>query len=161
MFDDLLEANLRYQERFHDSGVPGVAARGLAVLTCIDSRIDPLAMLGLTPGDAKIVRNAGARVTSDALRSLVLATAFLGVTRIMVVAHTDCAVAGTSDESIRERLAASGLDASGWDFLATTDQAATVRADLARIADCPLIPGGVTLGGFVFDVHRGTLTPVD
>ena len=77
MFDDLLDANRRYQSEFHDSGVPGKAAKGLAVLTCIDSRIDPLAMLGLKAGDAKILRNAGARVTDDALRSLVLAANFL------------------------------------------------------------------------------------
>lgn len=161
MFDDLLAANVRYRERFHDSGVPGVASRGLAVLTCIDSRIDPLAMLGLSPGDAKIVRNAGARVTPDALRSLVLATGFLGVTRIMVVAHTDCAVVGTTDESIRARLAETGVDAAGWEFLATTDPAAAVRTDLARIAACPLIPPGVTLGGFIFDVHHGSLIRVE
>jgi carbonic anhydrase len=158
MFDDLLAANARYQEHFHDPGVPGVAARGLAVLTCIDSRIDPLAMLGLVAGDAKIVRNAGARVTPDALRSLILATNFLGVDRIIVVAHTDCAVAGTTDAAIRKRLGTEG--AASWDFLATTDQEATIRSDLKLLAACPLIPAGVTVGGFVFDVHHGALTPV-
>ena len=69
MFDDLLAANQRYRNEFHDSGMAGVAAKGLAVLTCIDSRIDPLALLGLHAGDAKIIRNAGARVTDDSLRS--------------------------------------------------------------------------------------------
>jgi carbonic anhydrase len=161
MFDDLLEANTHYRARFHDPGVPGVAGRGLAVLTCIDSRIDPLAMLGLSPGDAKIVRNAGARVTTDALRSLVLAVNFLGVVRIMVVAHTDCAVAGTTDAAIRDRLTGQGLDPTGWDFLATTDQAATLRHDLALLGACPLIPQTVGIAGFVFDVHRGSLTRVD
>ena len=73
MFDDLLEANRQYQEEFRDTGMAGRAARELAVITCIDSRIDPLRMLGLEAGDAKIIRNAGARVTDDALRSLVLA----------------------------------------------------------------------------------------
>ena len=68
MFDDVLESNRRYRAEFHDSGVEGKAAKRLAVLTCIDSRIDPLALLGLRPGDAKIIRNAGARVTDDALR---------------------------------------------------------------------------------------------
>lgn len=158
MFEDLLAANARYQEHFHDPGVPGVASRGLAVLTCIDSRIDPLAMLGLVAGDAKIVRNAGARVTPDALRSLILATNFLGVDRIVVVAHTDCAVVGTTDEVIRERLGSEV--ASSWDFLATMDQQATIRSDLKVLAACPLIPAGVTIGGFVFDVHHGALTPV-
>src|SRR6202521_6330576 len=103
MFDDLLEANRRYRTRFHDSGVEGRAARGLAVLTCIDSRIDPLAMLGLRAGDAKIIRNAGARVTDDALRSLVLAANLLGVTRVCVVQHTDCAMIGLTDDEMRAR----------------------------------------------------------
>ena len=106
MFDDLLEANRRYRTEFHDSGVEGVAAKGLAVLTCIDSRIDPLAMLGLRAGDAKIVRNAGARVTRDALRSLVLAANLLGVARVCVVQHTDCAMVGSTDEELRARIGA-------------------------------------------------------
>ena len=77
MFDDLLEANRQFQEEFRDTGMAGRAARELAVITCIDSRIDPLRMLGLQAGDAKIIRNAGARVTDDALRSLVLAANLL------------------------------------------------------------------------------------
>lgn len=162
MFDDLLEANLRYQAEFHDSGVAGVAAKGLAVLTCIDSRIDPLAMLGLKPGDAKIIRNAGARVTDDALRSLVLATNLLGAKRVCVVQHTSCAMVGVTEDEMRTRVAeASGGDASGWDFLASTDQVATLRADLARIRDCPLIPADTEIGGFVFDVHSGELRPAE
>src|SRR6185369_1133821 len=106
MFDDLLAANRRYRDEFHDSGVAGIAAKGLAVLTCIDSRIDPLAMLGLAPGDAKIIRNAGARVTPDSLRSLVLAVNLLGVKRICVVQHTDCAMARKSDDEIRAAISA-------------------------------------------------------
>src|SRR5882757_7008641 len=98
MFDDLLDANRRYRSEFHDSGVAGTAAKGLAVVTCIDSRIDPLALLGLRPGDAKIIRNAGARVTDDALRSVVIAVNLLGVNRVCVVQHTDCAMVGQTDE---------------------------------------------------------------
>src|ERR1700736_6730069 len=134
MFDDLLDANRRYMTEFHDPGVEGRAARGLAVLTCIDSRIDPLAMLGLRAGDAKIIRNAGARVTDDSLRSLVLAANLLGVTRVCVVQHTDCAMVGRTDEEIRARISSlRGVDASGWDFLASTDQMASLHDDLARI----------------------------
>jgi carbonic anhydrase len=162
MFDDILEANRRYQGEFHDSGVQGRAAKGLAVLTCIDSRIDPLAMLGLKPGDAKIIRNAGARVTDDALRSLVLAVNLLAVTRVCVVAHTDCAMVGRTDDEIRERIRAdSGRSADGWEFLATTDQPATIRADIERIVGCPLMPADLEVGGFVFDVHSGALEPLD
>lgn len=161
MFDDLLAANRQFQRGFHDTGLAGVAAKGLAVLTCIDSRIDPLAMLGLHPGDAKIIRNAGARVTDDALRSLVLAVNLLGAERVCVVQHTECAVAGSSDEEIKARVeAASGADAAGWEFLATTDQHATLRGDIARIRACPLLPDDLVVGGFVFDVHSGELVPV-
>jgi carbonic anhydrase len=162
VFDDLLEANRRYQTEFHDSGVQGKAARGLAVLTCIDSRIAPLAMLGLRPGDAKIVRNAGARVTDDALRSLVLATNLLDVSRICVVQHTDCAMVGSTEQEIRDRITGlRGVDASGWEFLTSTDQLATLRGDLERIAACPLLPPQTEVGGFVFDVHSGALIPAD
>ncbi|HXX90608.1 MAG TPA: carbonic anhydrase [Acidimicrobiales bacterium] len=162
MFDDLLEANTRYRVEFHDAGVDGRAAKGLAVLTCIDSRIDPLAMLGLRAGDAKIIRNAGARVTEDALRSLVLAVNLLGVTRVCVVQHTDCAVVGSSEEDLRNRVAAaSGVDPKGWDFLAGADPRALLAGDIVRIRSCPLLPAGLQVGAFVFDVHSGELLPAD
>ena len=93
VFDDILAANRRYAESFALAGLDPRAARALGVLTCIDSRIEPLDMLGLAPGDAKILRNAGARVTDDVLRTLVLASYLLGVDRAMVVAHTKCRMA--------------------------------------------------------------------
>lgn len=161
MFDDLLEANRRYRTEFHDSGVAGRAARALAVLTCIDSRIDPLAMLGLEAGDAKIIRNAGARVTDDSLRSLVLAANLLGVTRVCVVQHTDCAMVGPTNEELRARIGAMrGVDASGWNFLVSNDQLATLHDDIALIESCPLLPPDLGVGGFIFDVHSGELVPV-
>ena len=162
MFDDLLSANRLYQAEFHDSGLRGVAAKGLAVLTCIDSRIDPLAMLGLKAGDAKIIRNAGARVTDDALRSLVLAANLLGVTRVCVVQHTDCAVVGSTEMEIRARVSAvRGVDASGWEFLAGTDQRRILQDDIDRIKSCPLLPPDLGVAGFVFDVHSGALTQIN
>jgi len=161
MFDDLLDANQRYQAEFHDSGVLGKAARGLAVVTCIDSRIDPLAMLGLRAGDAKIIRNAGARITPDALRSLILATNLLDVTRVCVVQHTDCAMVGSTEEEMRDRIGSiRHVDAGGWEFLTSTDQLATLRADLDAIRACPLLPPGLQVGAFIFDVHTGELVPV-
>ena len=113
MFDDLLDANRRYQASFSLQGLEPRARRGLAVVTCMDSRIEPLAMLGLEPGDAKIFRNAGARVTEDVLRSLVLAVHLLGVDRICVVQHTSYAMTKYSDTEfaavVTER---AGADAS-------------------------------------------------
>ena len=162
MFDDLLAANQRYRTEFHDSGVEGTAARGLAVLTCIDSRIDPLAMLGLRAGDAKIIRNAGARVTDDSLRSLVLAANLLGVTRVCVVQHTECAMIGPTDDELRARIGAMrGVDAIDWDFLASADQLVTLRDDIALIDSCALLPPDLEVGGFIYDVHTGELVPVD
>jgi carbonic anhydrase len=161
MFDDVLAANRRYAAKFHDSGVAGSAAKGLAVLTCIDSRIDPLALLGLQAGDAKIIRNAGARVTDDALRSLVLAANLLGVNRVCVVAHTDCAMIGTTDDELRTRIGdLRSADATDWEFLSSTDQLATLHDDIARITSCALLPSDLVVGGFIFDVHTGELSEV-
>lgn len=162
MFDDLFAANEKYQAEFQGMDIPGVAAKGLAVLTCIDSRIDPLSMLGLHRGDAKILRNAGARVTPDALRSLVLAVNLLGVTRVCLVQHTDCAMGGSDDDEMRRKVtAASGVDASDWDFLSTNDQLAVLRSDLETVAACPLLPASLVVGGFVYDVHTGALRPAE
>jgi carbonic anhydrase len=161
MFDDLLEANRRYRETGHDPSIEGKASKGLAVLTCIDTRLDPLASLGLRPGDAKILRNAGARVTDDALRSLVLAVNLLGVDRLAIVQHTDCAVIGSTDDDLRARVtAAAGADAARWEFLAGPDGVAALHADVERLRACPLLPADLAVGGFVFDVRTGALTPL-
>jgi carbonic anhydrase len=160
-FDDLVEANRRNQAEFALGGLTGRPARGLAVLTCVDTRIDPLAVLGLTPGDAKILRNAGARVTDDVVRSLALVVAALGVERVAVIAHTDCAVAKSSDDELRDLVARrSGTDTSGWQPLATGDQIATVLADLDRLRTHPLLPDDLVLGGFLYDVETGALSPL-
>jgi carbonic anhydrase len=162
MFDDVLDANRRFQAGFRDTGLEGKAAKGLAVVTCIDSRIDPLGMLGLEPGDAKIIRNAGARATDDTLRSLILAANLLDVTRVALVQHTECAVVGTAEDEMRRKVeAATGASAEGWDFLAEVDQLATLLADLETIRSCPLLPASLDVAGFVFDVRTGALTRVD
>ena len=115
-----LEANGRYSDGFELGGLDPRAARGLAVLTCMDSRIEPLAMLGLRPGDAKILRNAGARVTDDVLRTLVLASYLLGVDRAMIVAHTRCRMAAGDEEDVHAAIeAAGGPDTRSLSFLVT------------------------------------------
>src|SRR5438094_5907162 len=124
-FADVLAANAEYARRFRLQGVPAMAARGLAVVTCMDSRIEPLAMLGLAPGDAKILRNAGARVTDDVLRTLVLGVYLLGVKRAMVIAHTDCRMARGSEEDVHADVRrAGGPDTRSLSFLTTTDPTA-------------------------------------
>jgi hypothetical protein len=107
-FADVLAANDGYMRDFRFEGLSGTAARGLAVLTCMDSRIEPLAMLGLRPGDAKILRNAGARVTDDVLRTLVLASYLLGVDRVMIIAHTNCRMAGGTEEDVHAAVRSAG-----------------------------------------------------
>ena len=161
-FDDLLEANRRNQADFRFGHLSGTPSRRLAVVTCVDTRIDPLAVLGLEPGEAKILRNAGARVTEDMVRSLALVVAALGVDRIAVIAHTDCALAKASDDDLRSLVAeTTGADTAGFDPLAVPDQVASLRADLARLREDPLVPDDVTVGGFLYDVRTGALSPVD
>jgi len=158
-FADILAANREYASDFRLAGLRPEAERGLAVVTCIDSRIEPLALLGLVPGDAKIIRNAGARITDDALRSLVLAVHLLGVDRVAVIAHTRCKMTEASDAELRGEITAlSGASADGWVFHAVADQLATLRSDLERIREGPLVPATVVLGGFVYDVDTGCLS---
>src|SRR5437764_15333511 len=121
-FADVLAANETYADGFRSRGLQARAAKGLAVLTCMDSRIEPLEMLGLRPGDAKILRNAGARVTDDVLRTLVLAHYLLGVDRAMVIAHTDCRMAAGGEEDVHAAVSEAGApDTRGLGFLVTTD----------------------------------------
>jgi len=161
-FADLLAANRTWAEDFALSGFDGVAHAGVAVVTCMDSRIDPLHMLGLSPGDAKIFRNPGGRVTEAALEALVLGTHLLNVERVLVVPHTRCAVASNSEADLRERVGASaGKDASWMSFGVIEDQVRTLRADVARVRSHPLIAEGTLVGGFIYDVDSGLLQPVD
>jgi carbonic anhydrase len=92
-FADLFSANKEFVKNFKSQDLTGQARKGLAIVTCMDSRIDPLRIVGMAPGDAKILRNAGARITEDVLRTLVLATHLLNVSRVLVMPHTDCKMA--------------------------------------------------------------------
>lgn len=159
-FTDVLTANAEYAKTFEDIG-SGRARRGLAIVTCIDSRIAPLAAFGLIPGDAKVVRNAGARVTDDVLRTLIIATHLLGVNRIALMQHTDCGGTSMSQEKLAGLVGdVTGADASTTDFMMIEDQQATLRDDAERIRQCPLLPDGVEVGEFIFDVHSGKLNQV-
>jgi carbonic anhydrase len=160
-FDDLLAANRAFAEDFGLAGFDGVAHAGIALVTCMDSRIDPLGMLGLKPGDAKIFRNPGGRVTDQALEALVLGVHLLNVNRILVVPHTRCAMSSSTLEEVRERVAASaGQDASWQTFSMVTDQEAALRDDVHKVRAHPLIPDTVAVGGFVYDVDTGLLEPI-
>ncbi|MFM7617529.1 MAG: beta-class carbonic anhydrase [Actinomycetes bacterium] len=157
MFDDILGVNRTYAAEFTLAGLDPRAAKGLGVVTCIDARIEPLAMLGLVPGDATVLRNAGGRVSDDVLRSLALATHLLGVTRICVVQHTRCRMVGATNEEIRATIGPAAVDR---DFLPIDDQHRTLADDVRAVRECPLIPPGVTVAGFVYDVDTGLLDHV-
>jgi carbonic anhydrase len=156
-FADVLAANEAYARNFAHRGLQARAAEGLAVLTCIDSRIEPLATLGLAPGDAKILRNAGARVTDDMLRTLVLASHLLGVDRVMVIAHTDCRMTGNEADVHAAMREAGAPNTDELSFLVTDDQDATVRADVELLRSSPYLTH-VRVGGFRYDVETGRLS---
>ncbi|MFC7487600.1 beta-class carbonic anhydrase [Knoellia sp. CPCC 206453] len=157
-FDDLIAANKSFAARFTLGGFDGIAHRGVALVTCMDSRIDPLGMLGLSPGDAKIFRNPGGRVTAAALEALVLGVHLLNVQRILVVPHTRCAMTKYSETELREIIGEkAGSDASWQGFHVIGDQEAALKADVMAIRAHPLIPDTVAVGGFIYDVDTGLL----
>ncbi len=160
-FDDLIEANQRFAESFTLSGFDGIARAGVAIVTCMDSRIDPLGMLGLHPGDAKIFRNPGGRVTESGLEALVLGVHLLNVNRVLVIPHTRCAMASSTEEELREKVGASaGRDAHWQFFHVVRDQEEALRQDVAMVRSHPLIPAEVLVGGFMYDVDSGLLRRV-
>jgi carbonic anhydrase len=158
VFDDLIAANREFAEAFDLGGFDGVAHAGVAIVTCMDSRIDPLRMLGLRHGDAKIFRNPGGRVTLPALEALVLAVHLLGVNRILIIPHTQCAMATNSEAELRERVGESaGQDASWQTFHTIDDQMAALEEDVRKVEAHPLIPDSVEVGGFLYDVDTGLI----
>ncbi|MGA8255812.1 MAG: carbonic anhydrase [Nocardioides sp.] len=159
-FDDLLAANRSFADNFEYAGFDGIARAGVAIVTCMDSRIAPLEMLGLAPGDAKIFRNPGGRVTPQALEALVLGVHLLNVKRVLVVPHTRCAVASNSEADLRARVAESaGKDASWFPINVVADQMAALGEDVQKVRSHPLVPDTVAVGGFLYDVDSGLLEP--
>ena len=161
-FDDLWRANEDYANSFKYSELTGRAARGLAIVTCMDSRINPLSVVGMKSGDAKILRNAGARVTQDVLRTLVLATYLLGVDRILVMPHTDCRLAQEYEEVIHAMIEEKhGVDTRSLEFNTVVDQRAALSQDLARIRAFSLIPKNVIVSGGIYHVATGKIKPIE
>lgn len=161
-FTDVLEANSVYAESFQDQNLTGSAAKGLAVVTCMDSRIDPLGVLGMRAGDVKIVRNAGARVTSDVLRTLTLAHYLLNVSRILVMPHTNCKMASATDEQIWDLIYEDfGVDTRSLNFHTVQDQMGALALDVQKIRSSPLIPDEIAVGGAIYDVATGRINPVE
>ncbi|SDS12932.1 beta-class carbonic anhydrase [Agrococcus carbonis] len=160
-FDDLLAHNRTYAESFDLQGFDGVARSGVAMVTCMDSRIDPLGMIGLKPGDAKIMRNPGGRATERTLVALVLGVNLLGVNRILLVQHTRCAMASKSERELLADISdASGTDASWLDLGAIEHQRLAIIEDVHRVRSHPLIGERAQVGGFLYDVDTGLMEQV-
>ncbi len=180
VLDEVLAANDRYAAGFGDkAGLAVPPTRRFAILTCMDARLDPAKFAGLAEGDAHVIRNAGARASDDAIRSLVISYKLLGTREWFVVHHTDCGMLTFTDEVMRGLLASSlktaSIDASGWhdagqgpgstegnyiDWLTFSDNAKSVLEDVQRIRNHPLVPGDIPVYGYIYDVKTGRLVEV-
>lgn len=161
MLDELLAMNRSRATAGAPPGVPGRAARGVALVTCMDSRIDPLGIFGLSLGDVKVVRNAGGRVTDDALRSLLFATTFLDVTAVAVLHHTDCALTRLDAGEVLGALPADqAAAAAGWALGTMGDPDAALADDVAAVRSCRALPQGLRVEGWRYDVVTGLVEQV-
>src|SRR3989442_5764564 len=145
--EDVLRVNEAFSTTFQKGLLPMPPARRVAVVTCMDARLDPARFLGLEEGDAHVIRNAGGLVGDDAMRSLVISHWLLGTRQAFVIAHTDCGMLTFTNQQLQATLAdEAAADASSIDFLPFSDLDESVRASLRRISESPLLPGPFTAG---------------
>jgi carbonic anhydrase len=157
--DEFLKANESYARGFDKGSLPMPPARRVAVLACMDARLDPARALGLAEGDAHVIRNAGGRA-ADAIRSLVISQQLLGTKEVVVVHHSDCGMLTFTDEQLRQKLH-DGLGVeTEQPFLAFPDLEQSVRDDVAAIRSSPLLLEGVPVRGFIYEVESGRLREV-
>ena len=156
----ILEANRRYAAGFAEGDLPMPPARRLAVLACMDARIDRAEALGLAEGDAHVVRNAGGRASDDALRSLVISQQLLGTREVLVVHHTDCGMLTFKDDDVKAQIEAEVGFRPPFALEAFPDLDEDVRQSIARIKASPFIPHKDSVRGFVYDVKTGRLREV-
>lgn len=160
VIDELVSANARYAREFTAGALPMPPARRVALVVCMDARIDPAKALGLKEGDAHVIRNAGGRF-ADAARSLAISQTLLGTQEVAFFHHTDCGMLTFTDASIREKLRKERqVDADHVAFLAFSDLDESVRADLRAYRASPLVRQDVPVRGFVYDVRTGTVREV-
>jgi carbonic anhydrase len=158
--DQLLANAARYAESFQAGDLPLPPALGVAVVACMDARLNPYGLLGLREGDAHVIRNAGGAVTADTLRSLAISQRLLGTTEIVLIHHTDCGMLTFTDDGFKATIEAEVGVRPAWAAETFTDLDADVRQSAARIAADPFIPRKESVRGFVYDVHTGTLREV-
>ena len=158
---ELLATNERYAAAFTKGDLPRPPARRVAILTCMDCRLDPAKFLGLREGDAHVIRNAGGRASEDAIRSLIVSYKIGGTREFVVIHNADCGMLTFTNKQLRERLRSDlGVDASGIDFLPFSDLEQSVREDVEQIRSSPLIAPGTNVTGFIYDVKTGKLREV-
>ena len=158
---ELLEANRAYVAGFRKGSLPMPPARHVAILTCMDARLDPARMLGLEEGDAHVIRNAGGRADADAIRSLAISQQLLGTREVVVIHHRDCGMLSFTNDDLRNKLRADlGADASQIDFLPFSDLAQSVRDDVETLRRSPFLLRDAPIAGFIYDVNTGGLSAV-
>src|SRR5437763_12111717 len=159
--DEFLKANEAYAANFQKGDLPMPPARHVAVLTCMDARIDPVRLLGREEGDAHVIRNAGGRASEDAIRSLVISEQLLGTNTVVVIHHTDCGMLTFSNDDLRTKVKQElQADADHIDFLPFKDLEQSVNDDVTFLRNSPLIPKSINISGFIYDVRSGKLLPV-
>ncbi len=160
-FDEFVKANEQYAAHFDKGNAAMPPARGVAVVTCMDARLHPEEFLGLEVGDAHVIRNAGGRVSEDAIRSLVISERLLGTTDIVVIHHTDCGMLTFKNEDLTAKIKEDlGVDTTGRDFLPFGDLEQSVRDDVQTIKSSELIPDDIQVSGAIYDVTSGELREV-
>jgi len=160
-FDEFLQANQQFVSTFDQGGLPMPPARHVAVVACMDARLHPEKALGLAIGDAHMIRNAGGRVSDDAIRSLVISERLLGTTEIVVLHHTDCGMLTFTNEQLADKVQADlSVDVRGQDFLPFPDLEQSVRDDVALLRESPLIPKDIPISGAIYDVTTGKVHEV-
>ncbi len=157
--DELLAANRTYAETF-SGPLPMPPSRHVAVVACMDARLDVYRLLGLGPGEAHVIRNAGGVVTDDEIRSLAISQRLLGTREVVLVHHTDCGMLTFTDEQFRDDLAAETGERPAWASEAFADLDEDVRRSVRRVLDSPYVPHKESVRGFVFDVATGLLREV-
>src|SRR5918997_5821560 len=159
--DELLRNNEAYAESFEKGDLPLPPARGVAVVACMDARLDVHKMLGLEEGDAHVIRNAGGVVTADEIRSLAISQRLLGTSEIILIHHTDCGMVTFTDDGFKKSIQDETGIKPNWAAEAFTDLDEDVRQSIARIKASPFVPHTDAVRGFVYDVQTGRLREVE
>jgi carbonic anhydrase len=158
--DDLLANNEAYAAQFDKGDLPLPPARKIAIIACMDARVSPYALLGLSEGDAHVIRNAGGVVTDDEIRSLAISQRLLGTEEIMLIHHTDCGMLTFNDDDFKQQIEDEVGIKPQWAVEAFSDVDRDVRQSLARITSSPFIPRKESVRGFVYEVESGRLREV-